>query len=119
MCKRRSYVVSRIIFYLHYGFWPLGVIDHVNGDTRDDRPKNLRDLSPQQNSKSYQKSREGSASVYRGVYKSRDRWAAGINCNYIKYYCGSFDCEKEASLAYNYKAMELGFNKEAFNKVFT
>jgi len=35
----------RICFALHYGFWPVGVIDHIDGDKTNNRIKNLRDVA--------------------------------------------------------------------------
>lgn len=116
-CMGRRYKAHRVIYYLCKGVWPIGVVDHINGDPSDNRIENLRDISQAENLRSFRKVCKGSSS-YRGVSAFRDRWQSEISYCGKKYRLGYFTCEKEAALAYNYKAMELGFNKEAFNKVF-
>lgn len=41
---RKQIKAHRLIWFLEYGFWPKGVIDHINGDKTDNRIKNLRDV---------------------------------------------------------------------------
>lgn len=120
MCKGKLYLVHRIIYFLSNGIWPKGVVDHINGDTLDNTPENLRDLTQSQNTRSYGPAHSYSTSKYRGVHWFRrdSRWQVDIYCKGKKYHLGRFDCEKEAALAWNYSALELGFNKESFNKVF-
>jgi len=40
---------SRVIFYMTHGYWPEPAVDHINGDSLDDRPANLRAASLSQN----------------------------------------------------------------------
>jgi hypothetical protein len=42
------YCIHRIIFALHHGFYP-EVVDHINGNPKDNRVENLRAATPQQN----------------------------------------------------------------------
>jgi hypothetical protein len=116
----RYYAVSRVIYLLHYGVWPVGVVDHINGDPSDNRPENLRDISHSQNNRSFITLSDKATSVFRGVswHKTLGKWLAGIRCDGVGHNLGYYTCEKEAALAYNYKALELGFNKEALNQVF-
>jgi hypothetical protein len=48
--KYRVYPITHIIWMLVYRQWPVGVIDHINGNTSDDRLENLRDISYHHNS---------------------------------------------------------------------
>jgi hypothetical protein len=44
-----AYRTSRLIWTYMTGEWPKGVIDHINGDTHDERWCNLRDVSQSDN----------------------------------------------------------------------
>lgn len=45
----RHYNAHRIIWFYHYGAWPEGEIDHINGIRTDNRLENLRAVSPYEN----------------------------------------------------------------------
>lgn len=47
--KGKQLKAHRIAWFLHYGSWPIGVIDHINGDRIDNRIRNLRDVSVKEN----------------------------------------------------------------------
>jgi len=118
----RVYMSHRVIYFLHHGIYPKLDIDHINGDSMDNRPENLREVSFVQNLRSYQKPRMGGrySSKYRGVslHKLTSTWRARMCYNKTERSLGYFNTEEEAALAWNYGAMRLGFNKEAFNMVF-
>lgn len=81
------------------------VVDHINGDVLDNRRINLRICTRIENSYN-SKPRIGS-SVYKGVYKKRNKWQSEIYKDYKRYDLGTHLTEKEAGLAYNKKAKEL------------
>ena len=43
------YTVSKLVWKYHNGTEPSGVIDHINGDSTDNRIENLQDITHQQN----------------------------------------------------------------------
>lgn len=81
--------------------------DHINGNTLDNRKKNLRIVTQRQNmqnilSKKY-------SSKYPGVYKDRiGKWCAHIKINGKERYLGSFKKEIDAFNTYKQKVEELG-----------
>jgi hypothetical protein len=48
-----KYLVHRIIWLMVTGVWPLGQIDHIDGNKRNNKPSNLRDVTPAQNTSAY------------------------------------------------------------------
>ena len=47
--NRKSYFAHRVIWALHYGKFPNGVIDHIDGDSSNNRLDNLRSVSQSKN----------------------------------------------------------------------
>jgi hypothetical protein len=63
-----TYNRSRVMWKLHTGHDPLGVIDHRNGDRTDDRFENLRDVVSGQNARNKGLLHDGSLYVGSGEY---------------------------------------------------
>ena len=80
--------------------------DHINGNGLDNRRRNLRVCSNQQNSFN-QKPTKG-RSKYKGVYRHKDNksWVSQVKVNNKVIHIGSFKTENEAGIAYNAKAIE-------------
>jgi hypothetical protein len=92
-CK---YKAHRIAWKMQTGKEPPETLDHKDLDPSNNRWKNLRPATwPQQNwNKRHQ---ENSASGFRGVYPSKNRWRARIRINGIKTNLGTFSTPEEAS----------------------
>ena len=75
--KNKMYYEHRLVWFYHYGKWPKGNIDHVNGDRNDNRINNLREATVQQNAFN-KKSLTGSSSSHKGVTwdKNSKKWKA-------------------------------------------
>ena len=84
-------------------------IDHINGNTFDNRRTNLRFASRSQNAINAQKTSNPKSSIYKGVsyFKLSKKWKAQIMLNKKSIYLGLFINEKEAALAYNKEAKAL------------
>lgn len=77
------------------------IVDHINGDTLDNRKENLRIATPQQNK--FNSKKVYASSGFRGVQKTNDhcnRWRARIKVNKKWINLGSFESAEEASAAY-------------------
>mgnify|MGYP000844096894 CR=1 FL=1 len=81
-------------------------IDHINGDSLDNRRSNLRVATEQQNHWNYPKTHLGHP-LFKGVRRHGNRWKAYI-CLDNKYrHIGSFVTDIEAAKAYDKAAIEL------------
>lgn len=100
----RLYLAHRVIWALETGEWPVGEIDHRDGDTGQNAFSNLRDTDHSKNMKNT-KSRTGSSSAYLGVSASKNRWKAQIQCDGKKQHIGSFKTQVEAAKAYDEQAI--------------
>ncbi len=95
-------------------------VDHINGDGLDNRRKNLRIATHQQNMCNCKRKKSSNSSKYRGVYfkKNKNRWSAQIGFKNEKIHIGYFSTEIEAGLAYDEVARKLhkDFAVTNFNK---
>lgn len=88
--------------------WEL--VDHVNGDTLDNRRDNLRLATNSENQFNRDLPAHNSTG-YKGVYRntagSRKPWQAAITVNRRKIYLGSYTTPQDAARAYDAAARQL------------
>ena len=82
-----SYLAHRLVFFLFWGRWPRDEIDHKDRDGLNNRLRNLRECTRQQN----QANRPG-----KGYGRYRDKWRAKGAGRYL----GLFRTAREAREAY-------------------
>lgn len=90
-------------------------IDHINRNKLDNRKKNLRIVTPQENRCNVYPPATPSSnpslgpSKYTGVYYDRyhQRWSSEIYFKNKRYRMGRYINEQDAALAYDLKALEL------------
>lgn len=99
--NKRLFKTHRIIFCMHYGFMP-DVVDHIDGNSLNNNPLNLRESTRSQNSMNM-KVPSDNTTGYKGVTydKSRSKYMVQISHGGIRVNGGRFNTAKEAALAYN------------------
>jgi hypothetical protein len=90
----------RLAWYLHYGEWPDGHIDHINGIRNDNRIANLRVVTNAINCQNKRRAMPKSKTGVLGVVKVCGRYQANIHHNRKKHYLGTFDTAEEAHSVY-------------------
>lgn len=99
-------LAHRAAWAIHYGSYPSGEIDHINGNPADNRIANLRVCSRTQNLHNTVGSRD-SASRFKGVYRDGGRWAAKFRHRGKSLHVGGFATEIEAAKAYDEKIKKV------------
>jgi hypothetical protein len=102
--KRKMYKAHRFAWFLFYGVWPVGFIDHINGIVDDNRIDNLRDVSQSENCTNRVTHRNGKLP---GTIRKNCAWFGRIRIARKEIYIGPFDTEIEASNAYVKKREEI------------
>ncbi|MBT8169661.1 HNH endonuclease [Falsiruegeria litorea] len=107
----QKFQASRVIFALHFGRWPDGVVDHRNGITDVNSISALRDITQQQNMKNAKK-RSNNTSGVTGVYwnKAVEKWQAYITVDCRRVHLGLFDDLEEARAVRRKAEIEHGYD---------
>ena len=94
-----DYRAHRVIWVMFYGVWPLGEVDHEDGDKINNKIKNLRPATHLQNTAN--KKRRVERLYPKGVNQlPSGRYRAKICLDYKQISLGIFDTPEEASAAY-------------------
>ena len=86
----------RVAWLLHYGEWPADEIDHINGDCKDNRICNLRNVTHRENQRNMKIGKNNTTGV-QGVIRIKDRnqWRAILADRFL----GQFDYFLQACAA--------------------
>ena len=106
--QAKKKMVHKIIWLHQKGVWPNNQLDHINGDRKDNRIENLRQVTNRINCHNKKVHREGNLL---GAYfdKRRNHWRSQIRVDKYIIYLGCFKTQLEAHSAYINKCKELGF----------
>ena len=98
---------AHLVFYFVNGFWPKPCIDHINGDSTDDRPCNLRQATVTENAWNHKK-RARRIQLPLGVRNlASGKFQARISYFGKQIHLGSFQTPDAASAVYQTKRKEL------------
>ena len=106
-------LAHRVAWLLHYGEWPAGQIDHINGDRTDNRIENLRVVTATENNRNRKVPKtniSGRIGVSRSS-RSPGRWQAFIKKDGKSRYLGSYRSVEEASEARQKAERALGYHE--------
>lgn len=92
----------RLVWFYFRKRWPKKVLDHINGNSLDNRIENLRDVTQQQNAQNMHRAMRNSKSGVLGVdwVAEKRKWRAQIRRNGKKECIGYFDSVEAAGAAY-------------------
>ena len=108
ICQRR-YLAHRLAWLFGHGEDPgCKLVDHINGDSLDNRLCNLRLVTGTQNMWNIHNAQSLSKSGTRGTYQHRQtgNWIAEISVNGKKRHLGVFSAQSEAAAAYQQAASQ-------------
>lgn len=109
----RTMLAHRVAWAIHHGEWPDGMIDHINGDRKDNRICNLKVTDRHGNGKNRASTRKASelpsgVSIDRRC-KSRP-YRAMIKIDGKRIHLGMHETPDQANSAYLKAAAQLGFS---------
>jgi hypothetical protein len=106
-----DYLAHRVIYALYHGHWPEYGVDHIDGDTGNNRISNLRSV-PHRDNLANQKLNSKNTSGTSGVYfnKRLNQWAAQMKRNQKTWHLGTFKTLEEAISARKRAEAEYGFH---------
>ncbi len=105
-----SVTVHRLAWAIYHGHWPLGVIDHVDGDGLNNKIENLRDVTQADNLRNSRMKSNNKTGV-NGVSFRGGKYHAKIVHEYRVFHLGSFDNLEDAAKVRKQAEEELGFHK--------
>jgi len=101
--RGKSYLAHRVAWLLHYKEWPVGIVDHIDGNRLNNSPYNLRIVSASVNAKNIRKDKDIGVSFD----KDKDKWRAGISRDKKRKHLGYFTNKEDAIEAYQKASIEL------------
>lgn len=95
-----EYLAHRLAWLYMTGSFPKAQIDHINHDATDNRWKNLREATNQQNMKNKSISSYNKSGLTGVVWRDkRKKWSSQITVNYKQIHLGMFDNFLDAACA--------------------
>jgi len=87
----KQLLAHRVAWAVYYGMWPAEEIDHINGNRSDNRIKNLRSVTHQENGQNSSRPAHNTSGVTGVSWHKRDKvWRAFIKVDGQYKHIGSF-----------------------------
>lgn len=106
----RIYSAHRIIWAIKTGMWPKLQIDHINGNTSDNRWVNLRQVTAQENQRNSKLSKANKTG-HTGITISSGKYIARIKVDQMMIHLGSFTTIDEAITSRLLAEKHYGFHE--------
>lgn len=108
----KRYARSRLAFLWMTGRWPTEQVDHINGNSLDDRWENLREVTQTQNAWNHKGRKREQSDLPMGVRRLGRRFQARLAVNKTMVHLGTFETAQQASETYR-KAREVHYGEFA------
>ena len=103
----KTYKRARLVYLVTHGKWPEPCVDHINGNSLDDRPENLRQATVTENSWNH-KFRKRKINLPMGVrVNPAGTYSARISVNKKQIHLGFFKTTEEAYSVYQMARKEM------------
>ena len=96
----QKFLAHRAAWLYLYGEWPVGVVDHINGNRGDNRAVNLRDISHKENIENQRKPSKRSTTGALGVFNVNGKYRVRITIKGKGFHIGMYDDIESAKNAY-------------------
>lgn len=108
----KSYSAHRVAFLYMHGDWPINQVDHLDGDTANNKWENLEDVTAEGNGRNRKKNGNNTSGTT-GVNWSRsnNKWEARINHKGVRKSLGLFDSLESAKLIRELAEVEYGYSQ--------
>jgi hypothetical protein len=111
----KSYMAHRLAWLYVTGNFPVGEIDHIDGNPSNNSWLNLREANRNQNSFNC-KIRKSNTTGFKGVERAGKGFQARIRAYGKRYGLGTYKTPEEASTAYKEAAIKLHGNFSCVNR---
>lgn len=97
---------------IYHGAWPADQLDHVNGDTADNRIANLREVDTRENCRNQSRPKHNTSGVCGVSYRNDSGlWRAYINGQRGRVFLGSFPSRDDAIAARKKAEVTFGYHE--------
>lgn len=110
--KNIKLYIHKLVYYKETGIYPLGEVDHIDHDTKNNKFNNLRVVSSKENSRNKPKRRDNISGITGVSYdKTTKKWVVRIKNNEGKYVNrGRFNTISEATQERDRALVEFGYH---------